>query len=357
MRKVALGSPSGSSQEEQIRWLIEAMAEIERASYDAGEDEDGGGGGGVVAGSSALNAGVRLSLSDIAPVTQTDITGASSVHVHPAEHNCIAPYDTSEDDFVVRQFEIAPVILTSGSHLSAKNYSMFGGYDGSEGEMFFGTGPAWTGDRVVGTGGGTSEVELFRGRLVNKNEITLLNNATSVTFAAREALLLGGFRTIGAGQTEDSYTKRLLSNVYNAQPRALRYAIPTNSWFGDNGNAWRLANADTANRVCVFDVTGSYMVQLLAQLLATSANSTPRSAGAAISLNSITTPAAGSLKFIESVADIGRVLRPSYSDFPGIGYHEFSLLELSGTTDQRTFYGDNGNDALYQSGFSGHCYG
>lgn len=340
-----------------MEWVQQALAEIERASHDLGEDEDIGSGSGSSSGgaASALNAGIRASLSDATAVTTTDILGASSVWMHPAEHNHLAPYDADEDDFIVRTFEPTPVILTSGNHGSGLNFPIFGAWDADAEEMFFGTGPQWSGDRTVGTGSGTSETETFRGRLVNKSAITLRNDTTTKTFPARSALLICGFRTTGAAQTEDSFTKRLLSNVYNAQERGLRRTETTDSWSGAATNSWRQYNNSSANAVEVFQITGSSLV--FVEGFGFVSTDTQGSAGLALGLNALT-PAANSFKEVEIILTSGgKPLHAMYNDYPGIGYNKFNLLEISGGSGTRTWYGDNGDATRIQTGLFGRVFG
>lgn len=357
MRKVVLGQPIGQTVEQRLEWLQQAMAELERASHDIGEDEDGGSGSGATPGgaAAALNAGIRASLSDATALTTTDILGASAVWMHPAEHNNIAPYDADEDDFVVRTFDPTPVGLTTGNHGSGLNFPIFAAWDADNEEMFFGTGPQWSGDRTVGTGSGTSETETFRGRLVNKNAITLRNDTTTKTFDARAALLICGFRTTGAAQTEDSFAKRLLSNVYYAQERGLRRTETTDSWSGNANNDWRQYNNSTANAVEVFQITGSSLV--FVEGFGFVSTNTQGSAGLALGLNALT-PVANSFKEVEVILTSGgKPLHAMYCDYPGQGHNVFNLLELSGGSGVRTWYGDNGDATRIQTGLFGRVFG
>lgn len=351
MRRLSLGTPPDDPAA-LMEWIKGALAEIEHASHDA-DDTTGSSTTTTSTTGSAPNAGVRLSLDSTAAVTTTDQSGAGTVYVHPIEHNNIAPYDTTSAEFVVRTFSISAITLTAGAHPANSNYSIFAAWDSTNSVMFFGTGPVWTGANTVGTGSGTSETEAYRGRLVNKNAITLTNGSTTLTVAVREALHLGGFRTVLAAQTDDANEARLLHNVYNKNPRPVRRVEFTDSWAGTATNAWRQANNTTSNRIRTFSSTGADPVSLKAYLLATNSTTTARSTGTAIGLDSTTLPAVNSMKFVQAVSDQGRVLVATYDDIPTIGYHEFNWLELSGTSEARTFYGDNADSTFNLSGMFG----
>jgi hypothetical protein len=61
---------------------------------------------------------------------------------------------------------------------------------------------------------------------------------------------LGTIRTVAAGQTEDSMTKRYVYNEANKVPRELRVIESVSSWTYSS-SAWRAAHANNANRVGV----------------------------------------------------------------------------------------------------------
>ncbi len=84
------------------------------------------------------------------------------------------------------------------------------------GVVTLGTSVAWSSDTATGTGAGTCEVEIFQGRMVNKQSMTVRFGSSSgntATVAARQFTIAGGFRASADGLTEDSYAKRYVSNL------------------------------------------------------------------------------------------------------------------------------------------------
>ena len=309
--------------------------------------------GGVGSSSSAegiVTPGVRLSCQSGVAVTSTDSAAASTIYCVRTGYSSIPIYNGSA--WVNRALSSDPsLILDATGHAANKEHHVFAYYDGT---VKLGSGPAWSTSTSPGTGAGTSEIEYFEGRAVNKYSISLRNNSANVTIAAREALCLGGFATTGtAGTTEDSRAKRLLSNEYNATIRAMQVTESTDSWSGDAGNAWRQTRGSTANQLEFFSHNGSYPVTATARHIAINSTSTGRSFGCAIGLDG-TTPALGSLKEVVIVDNTkAYTAAAAYSDCPGRGRHSLKWLELTGSSDTRTFYGDNGDQTRIQTGILG----
>lgn len=277
--------------------------------------------------------GVRLTLTSGVAVTDSDVTSAGTVYATPVNSSTMGIYSGSA--WVSRQFTEVAITLDGAGHAANTNYPVFGYWDGSN--VKAGTGPAWTSNTSSGIGAGTSEVEVFQGRLVNKYSITLRNAGSTATVPARRALLLGGFRTIGvAGQTEDSVAKRFLSNVYNAVPRPMRRLETVASWNYQSLTP-RYANNNSANRLEYFQIVSGRSIG--AHVHHAASHSSGGNAGAGIGIDSVSL----SDYAVCTVITLGTTvstLSSSYRGATGAGYHYLSWLEWSGTTATHTFYGD-----------------
>lgn len=303
---------------------------------------------------------VRLTLTSGVAVTEADVAGAGTIYLTPDGSNTIGIWSGSA--WVARAFTETSLALDATGHLANKNYDVFAFWDGSE--VKIGSAPAWAGNTQRGTGSETSELEYHQGRLVNKNSVSLRNaGSTITTLSARRGLLVGGFRTTSvAGQTEDSNVRRFLSNVYGRTTRPMVRQETAASWtYGQTGgDVWRQANANAANKLEFFQCVGGDFVE--AEVFAVAINSTTaaRTTAVGIGLDNITANNA-TFKRVMSVPQELRSLDARYVGNPGIGYHYLSWLEVTGTNDTRTFYG-NGlaltpTPVEHQSGISGSVVG
>jgi hypothetical protein len=282
----------------------------------------------------------RLSLTSGVAVTTADVTAATAIYLVPANGNWSTVYNGT--DWVPLTFSGVTLTL-SASHAINTNYDVFDFIDA--GVLNIGTGPAWSTNTSRGTGAGTTEIELFEGRIVNKNAITLRNGATTYAVPARQALLRGTFRTIGtAGQTEDSRLKRYLSNVYNPVSRqmyqdSLSQLIVNYTY---STSAMRQANGSTDNAVRYVQTLAGREVN--AEVAAT------------VSTSDIAGPLATVGIGIDSTSQSARRLSPAsfavvnknasafaaYTGDPGIGFHEINWLEQGNGTGTQTWVGYGG---------------
>lgn len=147
----------------------------------------------------------RLSLTSGVSVTESDVTGATAVYLVPDGVNLFPIYDGSA--WQNRPLSEMTLTLNATAHPTTSGFDVWVAWQSDA--MIIGTGPAWSsvtaGASSRGTGAGTTEIEIFEGRIVNKNAIVLKNgSATYSSVPARQATLVGGFLTIAAGQTSDS---------------------------------------------------------------------------------------------------------------------------------------------------------
>lgn len=232
-----------------------------------------------------------LTLTSGVALSQADVTGATYVYALPAGSGSIGIYDgtTFTQRPVTAQITLT---LTTDAHLADKNYDVFAAYSG--GNVVVGTGPSWQdggsggSNTARGTGAGSTEIELYQGRIVNKNAITLTNGATTYSIAARQAVLVGGFRTVAAGQTEDSALKRFLSQAILPQLKTLKRAFEDSSYEYSTATL-RQSGGNANNKVSVFQCLGGRMVDATMQAFVFNSTSTDRAIGIGIGLNSTDT--------------------------------------------------------------------
>ena len=201
---------------------------------------------------SAATAAARLSLTSGVAVTEQEVMGAGSIFYVAAGHNIAPIYDGTvwQPRLITSEPSVSIAATSANAH-----YSVFRYWDGSQ--VRIGYGPVWSNATTIGTGLGTSETEVFEGRTVNKNNITLTINGGTAAVLARQAVLIGGFATTSiAGQTEDSLQKRLLSNFDLAQPRPMRRIDGANTLAGGLFDTWIKAGGSALNVLEVFQNLG-----------------------------------------------------------------------------------------------------
>lgn len=279
---------------------------------------------------------VRLTLTSGVAVTESDITGAGTVYLTPDGSNNIGIYDGSA--WVARTMVECSLSLDATGHLASTNYDIYAFWTGSV--VSIGTSPAWASATTRGVGAGTNEIEFYQGRLVNKYSMTLRNaGVTITTVPARKGVLVGGIRiTTVAGQTEDSFARRFLSNVYGRTERQMKRMETAASWTYA-ASAYRQANGNTANKMEWFSCVGGDRVEGKVHVVGKNSTSTPRTSIVTISLDTITTNNA-TFSAVLSINDLSNVHHAEYAGYPGIGSHYLAWLEYTGTNDVRTFYGD-----------------
>ncbi len=290
----------------------------------------------------------RLSLTSGIAVTIADVTNATALYLVPEGGNKSEIWDGLRWN----PYEFSQITLSlSISHAANSNYDVFEFDDA--GALNIGTGPAWASNIARGVGVNTSEIELWEGRLVNKNAVVLRNGGTTYNIPARRAKLRGGFRTIGiAGNTEDSAVKRLLSNIGNTADRRLARSDPATSWVY-NGTGYRQANANAANQVQVFSALASNPIDLTctATFLATGVLTDNNSFLVTIGVNSTTTNGADSFGLGNSAAGLNVTAGAKILGNAPLGFTEYNWLEIAPTgSGTHTWYGTTG---LAKSGLLG----
>lgn len=297
----------------------------------------------------ACQPGGRLTLETGVGVSTSDQSGKTTVYYTPFRHNRIMVYDGTQ--WVWRAFtELSQATTDSTKSPAAvannSNYDVFAWLDSST--LRATRGPAWSSDTSRGTGAGTTELEFFEGKWVNKNAVT---NGP----AARRGLYLGTVRSDGSAQVNDTLAKRHAWNAFNRVDRPLKVVDTTNSWTYTTAT-FRQANAAAGNQLDI--VVGLNEEPVSARVLATAENS-GSNIRTAVGVG-VDSTSANSADIFTGAAGI-----PSntpgdnsafYSGFPGIGRHTLVWLEWSTASGTTTWFGDNGATST-QSGIVGQVKG
>jgi len=328
------------------------------AKSSAGDETEIGTGGGSGGGSISPPQG-RLTLTSGVAVTTSDVTGATTIYYTPAGGQNVPVYDGGAWAMHDMGGELSLALDSNSGHTnyhqSGKNFDLF--YAVVSGTYYFGSGPKWDdgavagSDTARGTGAASTELELYGGFFVNKNELTLRHGSESgdtVTVPARQATLLGSFRAVADGQATDAAAKRLVANVYSRSRRALRRQDPAASW-DYNTDTFRQMNANSANKVEVLCALTAIHVVLL--LNATINNGSASLSRCAIGLDSTSAFDPASTIGMSSGSGFFS-FSAAYSDSPGLGYHFFAMLERSSATSCTWF----GTGAAYATGFIGDVF-
>lgn len=223
--------------------------------------------------------------------------------------------------------------------------------------VVLGTGPAWSissgATATPGTGAGTTELELYNGVWTNKYEITLrTSNTTTIQVPAHQATMVGGFKTVAAGETEDSAKKRLLWNAYNQTGRPLANTIETaNSWTIPSG--WQQANANTANQVEIFTGLSGNLLHL--DVLGIASNTVGNNFMAVnISIDGVHATPIARRSGPSTTPGTGRIeLNAIFDGYASIGGRAYAWTEFSDATGVTTGYGDNNSPSTTQCGIGG----
>jgi hypothetical protein len=323
---------------------------------DSGTSSGGSSGG---SGGISLDTGMRLSLDTIA-ITDTDMASKTRVYGVAVGQAAIPLFNGTD---VVAQPFTSPLLLDLDvQHSPLREYPVFA-HVGTTGAVRLGTGPVWVSATSSGTGTGTSELEQFQGRAVNKFPVALRNAGQVQTAAPRQAIFVGLLGTTEfVGQTEDSFERRLLCNVYNALPRPQRRLDGTDNWTIPAGSTtFRIANGNAKN--CLESVQAVSGRALRAQVQAVMQTDTNANGGIGLCVDAVNTVDPFCLKSVLSIdATRASMMQASLVAMPGVGRHKVNWIEWAGTPPNpsggtRIVYGDAGNNLVLQSGMIGEMIG
>lgn len=283
----------------------------------------------------ALSQG-RLTLTSGTPVTNTNVTAATTVYFTPFAGNRIGLYNGSL--WNMRTFSELSLVVP-GTTNSA--YDVFA-YDNA-GSVAIELSSAWLSVTSRFSGGAYQTLLPTQDGIYVKS-----TNGTAIDATRR---YLGSFVTTAvSGQTEDSATNRLVYNYYNRVARSLNRIESTDSWNYTTATI-RQANGSAANQIAVMQGVAEEAVDV--SLLVTVSNTNATNAAIGIGEDSTTVFLAGAgFTNFTFVAASNMNVAAHVNVIPAIGYHTFTWLEYSAATGTSTWYGDGGA-SLLQSGLFG----
>lgn len=279
--------------------------------------------------SQAFAPGGRLTLTTGVPVTTTDVTAASTLYYTPYVSNQIALYSgTAWSLYTFTERSLALSGLTSG-----RPYDVFL-YDNAGTLTLELT--AWTNDTTRATA------------LVYQDGVLVRSGATTRRY-------VGTIYTTGTNSTADSEANRFVWNYYNRVNRSMRSATETADTWTYTTATFRQANANTANQLNFVIGFGEDCVN--SSVIASAANTTAGvNIGAAIGLNSTTTPATGCVNPLQrtQVASGTTYLQThaQWTGIPAAGRNFLAWLEWSTATGTTTWLGDGGG-TTFLAGING----
>lgn len=270
----------------------------------------------------------RLTLTTVTPVTNADVTAATTLYWSPYRGNYITLYDGSTTWTKVAFTELSIAVPATTTTM----YDVFVYNNGGTAALEL---LAWTNDTTRATA------------LVLQNGVLVKSGVTTRRY-------VGSFRTTTvAGQTEDSLAKRYVWNYYNRTARLLRAVDTTDSWTY-NTATFRQARASTANQVEAIVGYQEVMVNLTLQSLYTLANANFAQIGIGEDSTTVPTAASSIGGAVTTVAN-GAVTTANLVKLPVVGYHYYAWLE-KGDGVSVTWFGDDGQ-ATATSGLAGWIEG
>lgn len=281
----------------------------------------------------------------LSPVIRSDQSARTAVYYRPDVGDLIPVPDGT--NFAVKSFSEMSLTLNS-NHVANAIYDVFVFDDG--GTLRLVTGTAWNtataGSGARGTGAGTTELTRLKGLLVNKNQMTVRNGATTYTMAAMHGLYVGSLYIDGsAGQVTCHVSfgqsrKWGVWNAYNKKKICLKGGDSTGSWTYGTATL-RPSNGSTANSVSAFAGLPEAVRAEFKQHHSNNGSAQPMTI--AVGVNSTTTAsglAARRLGLGATYTDFGTMVGPAtYDDFLSIGVTTFTSLEQSSSGGSPTFFG------------------
>jgi hypothetical protein len=251
------------------------------------------------------------------------------------------------------QFGELTLTLNNPNHAASTNYDIFLFDDA--GTLRIGTGPAWSSATARGAGAGTTELEEFEGKSVNKVSITLRNGGTTYgPLAARLALYLGTCR-IGATVAQTAMqmnpaaaaggTNNLLGlwNLYNRVRHQARCRDSTASWTYSSSTL-RALNNSNSNRISFVQGFDEDALDAHAHIRADGSSGADPRLG--LGLDSTTVADVDSRFFQNAGTAITWTLNPRRMYRPGPGFHFIQAIEGGSSTTPTFFANDTGGQEL-----------
>lgn len=265
----------------------------------------------------------RLTLTSGTPVTTSDIVAATSIFYALQNGNVIALFDGTGWS----QVTFAETTLSLSGLAANTNYDIWGRINAGALAL---DATAWTNDTVRATA------------IAQQDGIDVKSGD-----ATRR--LLGTFRTVAAGQTEDSQKKRFLSNRYNETPRPMKVVEATPSWNYQTAT-FRQANGNAANQLdfvnCVPRLAAAEIIFAMASM---AVNST---LAGGIGVDSATADSSTTRGQAVNPATSGVFMaKANFAGYIAAGRHFLTWLESATATGTMTEFGVAG--AALQCGIVG----
>lgn len=268
----------------------------------------------------------RLTGTAGTPVTQSNVTAATSIFFTPYLGNLIGLYDGSAWSLVA----FTETTISLSGLTASKLYDIFA-YN-NNGVLAFDAPVQWTNGTTRATA------------LTLQDGIYVKSGSTTRRY-------IGTISTTGStGQTEDSVANRFIWNYYNRAPRPM-YVIYSGSWAYTTAT-WRQANNSTSNQVNFVVGVAEVPLEASVQATASNNNATGVQVYVAAGLDTTTAPTSGNV-LAGDWSDNNNYAGPSASLRTGIsavGSHYVAGLEYSTAASSTTWNGgavaDSGVNAV-----------
>ncbi|MGJ5177418.1 hypothetical protein ACQR16_06000 [Bradyrhizobium oligotrophicum] len=260
----------------------------------------------------------RLSLTSGVAETSADVTSATTLYYGQAKGDVLAVFEPSTGRWVLRKFT-EPSLSLSGATAN-QAFDVFA-YD--TGSTIGLETLAWTNDTT-------------RATAITKQD------GIDVKSGDPSRRLIGSFQTIGTtGQTEDSHSKRFLSNRYNEVPRFMYATDPAGSWTYSTAS-YRQANNNAANQfeymVCVSRPIWAHVQSLVVN------NTGVNNVNVGIGIDSTSGNSAQLVQIANLSGTIYVPTTATYNGYPGIGRHKVTWLEFGGGSNTQTWLATSANN-------------
>lgn len=257
----------------------------------------------------------RLTLTTATSVTTADVTAAGTLYYTPHVGNRIRIYDGTRWKMYTFTERSLALTLTSG-----KNYDVFI-YDNA-GTLTLELSAAWTDD--------TTRADA----LATQDGVVVKSGATT-------RLHLGTIRASASNQTEDSRSKRYVSNRYHRVKKQMYAQDGTDNWTYTTATFRERNGGSTLGTSRVGYVHCDTGIMAWAMVYSTASNSSATNIALGIGIDSSSVDS--SLFSGSGVYNVFTVpVVAAYEGFPGLGEHEIHALEWSTAAGTTTWYGDAG---------------
>jgi len=267
----------------------------------------------------------RLTLETGVAVSTTDQADKTTLYFTPYQGDRVSVYITGEG-WIVRKF--SELSLAIGAFTASKPYDIFL-YDNS-GTLTL-EGLVWTNATTRATA-----IALQDGTYVKSGDLT--------------RRYIGTIYMDAASKTQDTVLRRFVWNYYNRLPRKLKVFETTDSWAYTTAT-WRSFNNSTANRVEVVTGVAENTVYIRARA---GGYNTTATVGRELGIGlDVTNANSCVIKSTTSTLTLEIV----YNEILSVGYHFLQMTEFSEASGASTWYGDQGNTTIFQSGIDGEVIG